>query len=337
MKKIILLFAILCYSQFTNAQQAQKNQNIYFFKNNGKEVDTKDSADYARIIQEPDSGETNFMLLEFYADGKRKTVGKVSAFEPFLVYEGAIMKFDKDGKRKEITTYEKNMPLGMSFEYHTNGKLHKQTEYLPYTLIAISPINVLLSSSKPFNPNSKLVYFADSTGKALVEEGNGHFIESVKTKLGERIEEGDYKDGLKHGLWKGNETESGTSFIESYELGKLVKGESTKEGIKFQYIAEMTAPSFKGGIQKFYEYVGYSVRYPADAAKERIDGTVTVGFTVEKDGGVAEVEVKKSVYPSLDDEAKRVVKASPKWIPATQRGVPVRVKYAIPLKFSMPR
>ena len=63
MKKIVLLIAILCLLQIT---KAQKNQNVYFFKNSGKEVQIKDSADYVRIIQELDSGETNFNLLEFY-------------------------------------------------------------------------------------------------------------------------------------------------------------------------------------------------------------------------------------------------------------------------------
>ena len=112
--------------------------------------------------------------------------------------------------------------------------------------------------------------------------------------------------------------------------------ETTKEGIKYPYTTKDSFPTFKGGMSKFYQYVGYAVRYPADAVRNRMDGTVIVEFTVERDGKIADVEVRKSVYSSLDDEAKRVVRFSPKWIPGTQRGVPVRVKYSIPLKFTMP-
>ena len=219
MKKIILLFTILCSLQLTKAQKAQKNQNVYFFKNNGKEVNSKDSADYIRVIQEPDSGEVNFVLQEFYVSGKRKTAGKVSSFEPRLVYEGVLMRFNKEGRRKEITNYEKNVPLGMSYDYHSNGKLHKQTEYLPYTPVGFASISSIISPENPYNPNSKLIYFADSLGKVYVEEGKGHFMETIATAFGERTEEGDYNDGIKHGVWKGNETVNGTSFVETYDMG----------------------------------------------------------------------------------------------------------------------
>jgi TonB family protein len=79
------------------------------------------------------------------------------------------------------------------------------------------------------------------------------------------------------------------------------------------------------------------MKYPSDAVRNNITGSVLIGYTVDKDGSISDVIVKKSVYPALDDEAIRVVKSSPRWIPATERGVPVRVKYTIPIKFSMSR
>ena len=319
MKKIVLLIAILCLLQIT---KAQKNQNVYFFKNSGKEVQIKDSADYVRVIQELDSGETNFNLLEFYANGKRKTIGTVSAFDPRLVYEGLILRFNSEGKRKEITTYEKGVPLGMSYRYFDNGKVRTQIEYLP---------------ELPFNPNSKLIYLADSLGKVYVEEGAGYTIDTVKMPIGEKIEEGGYTYGVKHGVWKGAETGNGMSFIETYEGGKLIGGESIREGVKYKYTFAMQAPSFKGGMAKFYQYLASSMRYPNDATKNNIEGTVIVEYTVEKDGRLVDVQIKKSVYPSIDEEARRVIMSAPKWIPATMRGVPVRVKHSIPLKFTMPR
>jgi len=327
MKPITILLP-LCLFFFAAA--AQKKQNVYFFKNNGKEVALKDSADYLRIIQEPDSGELHFNLFEFYVNDKRKTIGKVSSFQPFLVYEGLILRFDPEGKRKEVTTHEKGMPLGMSYHYFSNGKLNKQIEYLPYT----SPNSTNLPKA-PYNPNAKLIYFADSLGKVYVEGGNGHFLETTTTASGSHSEEGDYKDGVKHGVWKGSS--NGSSFTETYDMGKLISGETTVNGLTYPYTKKESLPEFKGGISKFYEYVGRSVRYPAEAIRQRASGSVTVEFTVEKDGRVSDVVIKKSAHPDLDEEAMRVLRLSPKWIPATQRGIPVRVKYSIPLKFSMPR
>ncbi|MES2651576.1 MAG: energy transducer TonB [Bacteroidota bacterium] len=327
MKKIFLLIHLcLVFS----ALNAQKKQDVYFLKTNGKEVGTKDSADFVRVILEPDSGETNFVMQEYHINGKRKAVGKISAFWPRLVYEGVVMRFDTLGKRKEIATYEKGVPIGMSYQYFSNGKLHKQIEYLPLSTLLAMEIATL-------NSNSKLIYLADSLGAVQVKDGNGYVKTIEIIGKGEQTEEGGYTDGVKHGIWKGSGTAFGTSFVETYEKGKLISGESTKEGVKYSYTNLGQPPSFKGGVNKFYEYVSYAVRYPSDAVRERVGGTVVLEFTIEKDGRTSEVDVKKSVFPSLDDEAKRVVKFSPKWIPGTMRGVPVRVKYTIPIKFSPSR
>lgn len=335
MKKTVLLFVILCTLQIA---KAQKKQNVYYLKNNGKEVNLKDSADFIRIIQEPDSGETNFILQEFYANGKRKTAGKVSAFEPRLVYEGVIAHYNKEGKRINISTFENGSLLGMSYLYFSNGKLYKQTEYLPS-----KPQGNFLPTSGPaigmgaFNPSSKLIYLADSLGVEQVKDGNGYAKTVEVIGKNEMTDEGTYTDGVKNGVWKGRASANGTSYIETYEMGKLIGGESTKDGMKYPYTANSDQPpSFVGGINKFYEYLGRSVRYPSDAEKNRITGAVQLSFTIERDGRLTDVKVERAVYPSLDEEAKRAVMSSPKWVPGTQRGLPVRVKYNIPVNFSLP-
>ena len=61
--------------------------------------------------------------------------------------------------------------------------------------------------------------------------------------------------------------------------------------------------------------------------------TVNRTMVVERDGSVAEAKVVKSVYPSLDEEALRVVSGMPKWIPGKLNGESVRTKYTIPITF----
>lgn len=335
MKKTLILISLLFTIVGANAQ---KNQNVYFLKNSGVEV-VKDSADFVRIIQEPDSGETNFSYLEYHMNGKRKTLGKVSAFEPKIVMEGVTLRFNKEGKRIEITPYEKGIPLGMSYHYFNNGQLHQQIEYGNFTPNPAQSMGLTNDIPIPsFNPNSKLIFMADSLGVVYVKDGNGH-VKDIKIIAKNVItDEGDYKDGVKDGVWKGSQTSPDISYVETYEMGKLITGESIQGNQKYQYKSNsFSPPQFRGGIQRFYEHIGASMKYPSDAVRNNITGSVLIGYTVDKDGSISDVIVKKSVYPALDDEAIRVVKSSPRWIPATERGVPVRVKYTIPIKFSMSR
>ena len=67
----------------------------------------------------------------------------------------------------------------------------------------------------------------------------------------------------------------------------------------------------------------------------RIEGNVLVEFVVEKDGSITQIKIKNSVYPDLDEEAIRVLKNSPKWIPGENLGKKVRVSYTLPIKFHL--
>lgn len=313
---------------------AQKKQNVYFFKNDGRQVDLKDSADFTRIIQEPDSGDTHFLFFEFYANNKRKTTAKVSRFEPVLVYEGTVTRFNQRGKRIEITNYENGTPVGRSYRYFDNGTLHKELEYLKQENNSSGGVLSLADITRK-TPIFKLIFLADSLGNEQVKEGNGYAKISEDIGKSKQFEEGTYADGFKQGVWKGTEANQ-TTFIETYDKGVLIDGESTKEGIRYAYKSFGEPPSFKGGITKFYSYLGNAIRYPTEALRQGIKGSVALEFTVERDGKTSEVTIKKSVHPTLDDEAKRVILASPKWIPATMRGVPVRVRYSVPLNFRIP-
>ena len=96
-------------------------------------------------------------------------------------------------------------------------------------------------------------------------------------------------------------------------------------------------PTFKGkGADAFSAWVMGHLKYPKDAKAAHIDGTVNVKFVVGSNGGVQEVEVLQGVHPSLDAEAVRVIKSSPKWKPGVKDGKPVRVTYTLPVNFVLP-
>ena len=76
-------------------------------------------------------------------------------------------------------------------------------------------------------------------------------------------------------------------------------------------------------------------RYPQEAVEKKIEGRVITNFVVEKDGSISDITIVRGVDSLLDNEAKRVMKAMPKWKPATQTGVIVRVRYTLPIPFRL--
>ena len=78
-----------------------------------------------------------------------------------------------------------------------------------------------------------------------------------------------------------------------------------------------------------------NLRYPADAVKDGIQGRVILTFIVEKDGRLTDIKLAKSVSPSLDKEAVRIVKSMPRWNPGMQDGKKVRAKYTLPISFKL--
>jgi len=101
----------------------------------------------------------------------------------------------------------------------------------------------------------------------------------------------------------------------------------------FDVVEQM--PSFKGGDAALMEWLSKNIKYPVVAEENGIQGRVVATFVVERDGSITDVKVVKSVDPSLDKEAVRVLKAMPKWIPGKQNGQAVRVKYTVPVTFRL--
>lgn len=94
-------------------------------------------------------------------------------------------------------------------------------------------------------------------------------------------------------------------------------------------------PSFPGGTNALNTFIVSNLKYPVFAQEKGIQGRVVVKFIVEKDGSISNVEVDRSVNPVLDNEAMRVVKAMPKWIPGQLNGKAVKVECSHPFVFQL--
>lgn len=101
------------------------------------------------------------------------------------------------------------------------------------------------------------------------------------------------------------------------------------------FIVVEDEPEFPGGEMARRKFLSENTKYPKTASEVGIDGTVHVTFIIEKNGSVTDVRILRGIGGGCDEEAIRVVKAMPNWIPGKQRGKPVRVQFNMPIKFTL--
>lgn len=122
------------------------------------------------------------------------------------------------------------------------------------------------------------------------------------------------------------------------ELAPVVQAaeEEKEDPHQIFVVVEETAVPI-GGMGAFYEFVKENLKYPAQARRMDIEGKVFVEFVVEKDGSITDVKTVKGIGAGCDEEAIRVLTASPKWKAAKQRGKAVRQRMVLPITFKMSR
>ena len=131
---------------------------------------------------------------------------------------------------------------------------------------------------------------------------------------------------------KGNDEAAG-EVLKAKEVIAQPEPPKEEETKVFDVVEQM--PSFPGGPSALMQFLSSNIKYPVVAEENGVQGRVVCTFVVERDGSITDVRVIKSVDPSLDKEAVRVVKSMPKWIPGKQNGSAVRVKYTVPVTFRL--
>ncbi len=218
------------------------------------------------------------------------------------------------------------------------------------------------------NANKKCLYeysdFENRIGRVRVEnmEGTllkvmeGAYIDSVPNKIrnicpimidqikdgsvtsyredGSLHTTGTYKNYLLHGEFRSYYPNGQVTRIDNYQEDKLISGQCfTPEGIKTDYFEFAAMPEYKGGLPGLKKFLSKTVRYPAKAQSQGIQGRVLVGFVVENTGDLNLIFIEKSVHPLLDEEALRVVRKMKKWKPGVMDNQPIGVRYMLPVNF----
>jgi TonB family protein len=141
------------------------------------------------------------------------------------------------------------------------------------------------------------------------------------------------------------ETASEVSMAErvSSKIGSLgISPEAKKEPIAYSkdsvYTVVAETPEFPGGIKAMYKFIEDNMRYPEPARRANVEGKVFLTFVVNSDGSIQNIQVLKGLGFGCDEEAIRVMKQTPKWIPGEKAdGEKVNVKYNLPISFVLPK
>ena len=115
------------------------------------------------------------------------------------------------------------------------------------------------------------------------------------------------------------------------ELSSPHRGENSSDIVTV--VEEM--PSFPGGDQELLKFMAENTKYPPLARENGLQGIVVVTFVLDERGRIDKVQVLRGIGGGCDEEAIRVVKAMPLWNPGKQRGMPVRVQYNLPFRFTL--
>ncbi len=150
----------------------------------------------------------------------------------------------------------------------------------------------------------------------------------------------------KRGLWKTNLKDSSGKFIPYEELDRIDYDknidisnknieESNNNRETNKEIPNYEEPEFIGGETEMWRWINSHLKYPVLAAEQGIQGKVVVMFTVQQDGSLTDVKIKKSLDPSCDKEVVRMVKSMPKWNPKRENGVAIESPYTLPVNFKL--
>jgi hypothetical protein len=316
--KYLLALCFLFTVTFCFAQKS-KFQQVFYFDNSGYKVPTIDSADYIRVVSQPDSGSTLFSVVDYYRNSKPKLMGKSSTIDP-ATFEDQCVTYYSNGKRESVFTYTGGRLIGPGYLFYPNGKLHASITYDTVSTV-------------PAEQNIKITSCLDSSGTKLATDGNGRYVDynwSTKTVS----EEGPIKNGYPDGEWHGSYPSEKVTYIDTYRDGKFVSGVSTTAaGVKYTYNRRQQPPEFKGGDAAFLAYVKKKFKYPTNLPQKGAMGVLA--FTVGKDGKVSNGKFLGNISPMLSKQIADAVNSSPVWKPAIQNGMPVANSWIVQATFGV--
>ncbi len=229
-------------------------------------------------------------VLDYYADGTVQMKGTYAD----NVKNGVFLYYSDHNTYTSAGRYVKDRPVGKWQTFHNNGRLHRE---------------------EVFDQGARLRNSWDSTGVQVVKDGFGIIEERDSTGL--VVLKGEYRNGMKEGLWFGWHPNGQMHFREEYRDGYLVNGRAiSPKGERYIYDQTVFYPQPDGGYDALKRYLATETR--------KIDGgtfrKVKLSFRVTATGELRDFEAIESAGHEWDERAKEILRAGPRWYPARQHG-----------------
>lgn len=306
----VVLFTLLLVSGYS------QNSRIVYIGESGLEVAKGEPCKYYQVLKDTfDVGDT---LKSFYChNGSIRSAVRLDSKGR---YSGTLFYYRDNGGVSARITYKEGVPNGSARTWYPNGSIQSIEVYSP---------------ERPQMP--VILHYWDSAGVQSITGGNG-YCKCVISPFAPHPEVGEGRliSGARDSLWSFFDLKGRKLYEEQYQKGEFVSGRSfSADGEIFPYEQVETVPTYPKGIPAFYDYLVRSLKYPTEAKKNNVEGRVFVEFTIQKDGSVANVKAIRGIGSGCDEEAVRIVRGSPKWIPGKQRGQPVNQKMVLPINFAL--
>jgi TonB family protein len=317
MPKNLLTLLFVCMYFVTTAQES----HIYYDAT--WQETSKKKAKWHRIYTEENG---LYKIEDHYADGPLYMSGYRSsiASNSCRYREGAIVFYDHEGHKMREGQYKAGERVGRWKHYYPGSDaLSSQINYDDsdnYTVMSFDSASQRLVSKNIYSEASKHIHW-DYTGD------DSSFYEYSYLDTGDvTIETTRYAD---HSLIEKKDKKDSVSqcFNEKNELIPCPKADTSNN---FVYVEKMPECTFD--INK---YLAKNIRYPKFARTANIEGRVIIRFTVDEDGAISEVKLKKGIGGGCDEEAMRVVSEMPYWEAGSQNGKLVRVYFTLPIVFKL--
>ncbi len=231
-----------------------------------------------------------------------------------------------DGKLNEAEAFNKIDPKTIKSMNVLDGKQAKKKYGKKGTNGAIEIVLKKVAAVSP-TKNTPLYVLDGKVMDADIQSLNPDEIQSINVLKGEKATEKYGEKGV-NGVIEITSKKAAVTTNSDEMIGD--KSAEAKSLDKID-----TMPQFAGGQAGWAKFLQENVKYPKEAHKNNISGRVILSFVVEKSGELSEIKVLKSVEESLDQEALRVIKNSPKWIPGMKDGKAVRVSFTMPINFAL--
>lgn len=172
---------------------------------------------YTRVISNYSQKSERYVVTDFYKNGRKKMTG-CTLDKDILKKDGEFIYYYKNGSKESVVNYSEDHKSGKEINWYENQSKKSEKQ------------NIWNQKTK--TSQTLILNFWDENKNQIVTDGNGEYEETDKFIT----QKGFLKNGLKQGIWQGNDTARKISFTDNYDRGILITGESIDENnVKLSY------------------------------------------------------------------------------------------------------